>query len=147
VFNSESKFYSEFSPVNQWLHNKEKAKLVYGGTKYREEMSELRKYLPYLVELRRLNRIAEIDDRVVDSEEAELYAKVLKADFNDAHIIAIFISSGCQVLCSKDKHADRYLKMNSLYPEGKRPPKIYRGKKHIHLLCDKNLVNLQNRIR
>jgi len=139
--------FSEFSPINQWLHKREKARMVYGGTKYRQEMSVLRKYFGYLTELRRSNRIAEIDDKVVDSMEEDLTQKLPKASFDDAHIVAIFISSGCRVFCSKDKRADKFLKMRSLYPSGQKPPNIYRGRKHIQLLCDDNIVKLRNLLR
>jgi len=110
-------------------------------------MSALGKYFGYLTELRRLKRIAEIDDAAIDLKEVDVRTKVAKGDFDDAHVVAIFIVSGCRIFCSKDKHADKYLKMRSLYPKGQKRPKIYRGRKHIALLCTGNLVELRNRIR
>jgi len=62
-------------------------------------------------------------------------------------IVAIFAVSGCQVFCSKDKHADKYVKMRTLYPQGQNPPGIYRRRTHRHLLCDDNIVALRNRKR
>lgn len=147
VFNASSDSFMEFSPVHEWLYEQPKAKLVYGGTKYRQEMLVLRKYFGYMVELRRLKRIAEIDDVIVDSKEEEVKAKVQRADFDDAHIVAIFIASGCRVFCSKDQRADKYIKMRFFYPKGQKPPNIYRGRKHTHLLCNENLVQLRNCIR
>ncbi len=110
VFDSTSKNFLEFEPVNRWLYSKPHSKLVYGGSRYRRELSSLKKYLSFLVELRRMSRIAEIDDGSVDAKEAELVIRVGRSDFNDAHIVAIFAVSGCRVFCSNDKRADKYLK-------------------------------------
>jgi len=147
TFDPSSILFNEFSPVNQWIHKEPRARLVYGGTKYKREMVALQKYFPYLVELRRLNKIAEINDSIVDSTETKVEAKVRNPKFNDAHIIAIFIVSGCRIFCSNDQRADKYLKMQLLYPKKHKRPKVYRGKKHIHLLCRKNLVELRNVMR
>ncbi len=147
VFDGKSKDFPEFKPLNRWLYENPRAKLVYGGTRYRREMAALKKYLSYLVELRRMSRIAEIEDDSVDTKETELATRVGRADFNDAHIVAIFAVSGCRVFCSKDKHLDKYLKKPSFYPRGQKTPSIYRNRSHSHLLCNANLVELRNRKR
>lgn len=105
---------------------------MYGGTKYRKELGALKKYFGYLTELRRLRRIAEIDDATVNSKEVEVSAKVQKRDFYDAHIVAIFIVSGCRVFCSKDQRLDKYLRMSCLYPKKQKRPNIYLSRKGTH---------------
>ena len=147
VFDTSSRDYPEFEPVNRWLYTNPRSKLVYGGKRYRTQLSTLKKYLGYLAELRRQSRIAEIDDDTVDAKETELEARVRRPDFDDAYIVAIFAVSGCQVFCSKDKRADKYVKMRTLYPQGQNPPGIYRRRTHRHLLCDDNIVALRNRKR
>lgn len=144
VFESSSKCYEDFEPVDKWLHSVLGSKLVYGGSRYRQELSRLTKYLPYLSELKRSHRIAEIDDASVDAKESELTSKIGGNRFNDTHILAIFVVSGCRLFCSRDKSADKYLRNRRFYPKGQRPPHIYRSRKHIGLLCSKNIVALRN---
>lgn len=155
VFDPKNEYSSDFQPVRNWLKQEPKAKLVYGGTKYKQELSKLKKYFQYLVELRKMGRIAQIDDKLVDIEEghikkkineSEVLTKGKKKDFDDPHIIAILIVSGCRLFCSKDKRADKYLKMKTLYPKHFIRPSIYRDKNHIHLLSKNNIIELKNQI-
>jgi hypothetical protein len=135
--------YEDFEPIGDWLHKKNtKAKMVYGGTKYRAELGKLTEYLGYLKELKTARRIAEINDSLVDKKKVEIEHKVKS---NDPHLIAILSCSGCRLLCSKDKKTDEDIKEKSFYPHGKKT-KIYRCKEHSHLLCDKNIVELRNTV-
>ncbi len=147
VFEASSSDYLEFEPVYRWLCGNSRSKLVYGGSRYREELVKMGKYLGYLVELKRSRRVAEIDDGKVDEKETELIRKVNRADFDDAHIVAIFAVSGCRVYCSKDKRSFKYLKRKSLYPKGQKPPSIYTRRNNEHLLCAENIVDLKNQVR
>jgi predicted nucleic acid-binding protein len=144
VFDSKTGCHSDFRPLFEWLYDNPRTCLVIGGNTYREELGHLNKYFDRLVELKRAGKLAEIRDDIVDAEEKRLKAKVPSTAFNDAHIVAIFCSSGCQVFASHDRHADTFITMKCLYPSHQRRPRIYRSPKHKGLLCKNNIVALRN---
>lgn len=80
-----------------------------------------------------------LDHAAVDAAEQRIRAAEPSTDFDDAHIVAIFDTSGCALLCSGDDRADRFVKRRELY-DNHGPPKIYRRVDHRHLLCDDNIA-------
>jgi len=147
VFSSKACDHAEYKPVKDWV-TEGKGFIVYGGTKYNNELRRATQYLGIFVELRKKGRVKKIADDLVDQDQAVVEASVRGTeggtDFDDGHIVAIFRVSGCRLLCSNDARLDRYIKNRSLYLRKQRPPSIYRGKKHRRLLCDKNIVNLRH---
>lgn len=144
VFDRSSKEHADFAPLLAWLYNHRRTSLVMGGKTYREEVGRLSKYLKYLVELKKVRKLSEIADDVVDAEEDRLKSAVTHKNFDDAHIMALVCASGCVVFASHDKRADRFLKMKALYPKGQKPPRIYRSAAHRILLRSENIVKLRN---
>jgi predicted nucleic acid-binding protein len=144
VFDSKTGCHVDFLPLMQWLYNNPRTCLVIGGSTYRKELNHVSKYLDQLVELKRARKLVEIGDAIVDAEEKRLKTNVSSKAFNDAHIVAIFCTSGCLIFASHDSHADQFLKMKCLYPKRQRRPSIYRSRKHKSLLCDRNIISLRN---
>jgi len=141
VFCDKACDHAEYKPVKDWV-TEGKGFIVYGGTKYNNELRRATQYLGIFVELRKKGRVKKITDDLVDQHQAEVEAVVRSGDFDDGHLVAIFRVSGCRLLCSNDARLDTYIKNRLLYLRKQRPPSIYRGKKHRRLLCDKNIVPL-----
>lgn len=139
VFNKESKSYLEFEPVINWISHG-KGKIVYGGTKYKNELGCAKKYLKILVEFEKMNKVVRVDDEKVDAREREIKKEHRHGDFNDEHIIAIVIVSGCLLVCTKDSSALPFIKDPLFYPKHCKRPKIYSGKHNKKLLADCNIA-------
>ena len=143
VFNQNTVGHEEFEPVRKWVTTGP-GHVVYGGTKYKEELSRAYRYLRMFRLLKDARRACEIDQNMVDVEHARLDQKTAGTGCNDQHIIAIFVVSACRLFCSHDTCADKYIRDKSLYPKKHPPPSIYRTSKHVHLLCKKYIVKLRN---
>ena len=138
IFNKTDKSHKNFEPVYNWIIFG-KGKLVYGGTKYKEELRKAKKYFGLLKRFKAANKIVKIDDKKVDAEYKKL-EKIKNADFDDPHLIAIIIESGCRLICSVDKRAYKFIKNKKLYPSSVKPPKIYKKESNKNLLADKNIA-------
>jgi predicted nucleic acid-binding protein len=140
VFDSTSGKHADFKPVLDWIMLG-KGKIVYGGSKYREELGKAKKYLNFLGELAKVRKIVVVDDVKVDDTQAELEKRVNHQKFNDPHLVAIIIVSGCKLICSNDKEAYPFFKNKDLYRnQGSRPPKIYAKANNSNLLSDENIA-------
>jgi len=142
VFNEKNKHQADFLPVRKWIIDG-KGCAVYGGTKYKNELIRAGKYKLFRL-LKDGCRAAEIDPSKVDAEHQRINGMPQGKGFNDQHIIAIFIVSGCRLFCSNDKRSYKYIKDKSFYPRGQRRPCIYRSITNKNLLCKKYIVNLRN---
>ena len=140
VFNPTDQKHLEFLPVLKWIC-KDKGKIVFGGTKYNEELKRAHKYLRILRYLDAAGKVVRIDDNTVDNEEMRLNDQLTHRDFDDAHLVAIVIVSQCKVICTSDSRAHSFIKDQSLYPKHVKRPSIYSGLKNSHLLCDENIAS------
>lgn len=145
-FNPGCADYYNFEPLHDWLYNTSGTKIVYGGTTNLSEINCLRKYYPYLVELRKISKFIQVDTKLVDEETEKVKRFVNKKDFNDPHIIALLAVSGCLIFASHDKRADKYVKRKDLYPKNTPRRSIYRLRSHYRLLKADKIVNIQNEI-
>jgi hypothetical protein len=143
VFNPANNKHPSFKPVRDWILDGD-GKAVYGGTKYKRELARASSYRRLFLELVKSGKAVEIDGQQIDRVEHKVVQRTQHKNFNDAHIIAIFIVSHCRLFCSADGRADRFVKDASIYPKKHKRPKIYRGLVHSHLLCDTNIVVLQH---
>jgi hypothetical protein len=139
IFNPKVSDHREFKPVLKWMRSRKKG-MVYGGTKYREELFRLRGYSSVLEEMGRAGLVHEIDDKMVDEVEKQLIGKTSHAKFNDHAIIAIVIVSRCKLLCSSDKKSFPFIKEKSLYPAGYEPPRIYSGFGNRKMLYQRDIL-------
>ncbi len=128
----------EFKPLLDWLEDGDGC-MVYGGSTYKKELNNASSYYKYIAELKKGNRAREIDGSIVDNEENQVLLKVTSKSFDDSHLVAIAIVSGCSFICSKDSSANKYLKNKKIYPSKFRVPRIYRGLSNINLLQKNNI--------
>lgn len=136
--------HGEFRPLLDWLEQNKNVKMIYGGTKYKNEVSKLTKYLGILAEYRRKRKYVEIDSKLVDQKEKEIIKIEPDKKFNDQHIVALLSTSGCLVFASEDSSADNFVKANRFYEAGS-SPSIYRYKRHQKtILIERNIVKLRN---
>lgn len=139
VFNEKSILHIEFQPLKHWILNG-KGKIVYGGSKYKRELKQAAKYLKLLVELDKINKTVKLDDGKVDEKEQEVNEAKNHPAFNDQHIIAMVLASGCKLVCTKDSSAIPFIKAPLFYKGIHKRPKIYSGKQNKNLLNDANIA-------
>ena len=148
--NARASMHSEFRPLFEWV-SFGKGKVVYGGTKYAEELAKNGKFRGWLFELEKKKKTVFIEKERIDYTSAYL-TKNASGPYNDYHIAAIVIVSGCKLVCSLDKGLHNLI--NVCYQQRLRKlikrdcpcmgnlshPKIYQNKGHRILLCDKNIA-------
>jgi predicted nucleic acid-binding protein len=132
--------HDQFEPVLDWVL-RGRGKIVYGGSKYKSEIKKAHKYLRILRSLDQAGKIVKVDDHSVD-EQMSIVARANKdPDFDDPHLIAIVIVSGCRIVCTNDRRALRFLKNKDFYPGATKRPKIYTSRKNTGLLKDSNIAD------
>ncbi|MDH8676962.1 hypothetical protein QE109_02320 [Fusibacter bizertensis] len=141
VFNANCADHNNFLPVKKWILEG-KGKLVYGGTKFENELNAMTKYVGIIKLLKDKNKVIVIDKDSVDYYQKKIEEIVNSKDFDDPHVIAIVIASGVKIVCTKDKRSHRFIKEDSLYLGLVDVPSIYSSKAHEHLLSDCNLVKI-----
>jgi hypothetical protein len=143
VFSIDSKRHPEFKPVYDWLI-KGRGKIVYGGSKYRDELKLARKFIPIFAEFSRKNKLVRVPDEDVDEYEEGVKEKLVingvdhihDERYNDSHLIAIFSISGCKLLCSNDNKSFAFINDKQYYKKDRKPPSFYTSKRNANLLCD-----------
>lgn len=142
VFDKSNKDHTRFAPVWKWI-NDGKGRMIYGGTKYANELRAASKFLPIVAELEKKGKTVRISNNLVDAIAAKLKATFDDASFNDEHLVALVIASRCRVVCTDDKIAISFLRRNDVFAgqAGAERPSVYRGhKSHAKLCCDRHLV-------
>ena len=137
VFEVSCAEHQEFRPVLDWICNG-KGKIVFGGKTYRKELPN--KYLRIFRIFDAARKLVLVNASEVDDIEVDLYKKVQHRDFDDAHIIAIIIVSGCKLICSDDSRAYSFFKNRALYPNHFALPRIYSKSSNVNLLNDHYIV-------
>ena len=132
VFNPDDSEHGDFKPVLDWMDSK-KGRMVLGGSKYLRELKKYRKIIGTLGELRKRNLV-----KVVSSDQVDRVATQLKQEephprFNDEHLVAMVLVSGCNLICSADRKSHPYLTRRDFY-SNRRRPRIYSGPQNKHLL-------------
>jgi hypothetical protein len=140
VFNSNSRDFDNFYPVRNCITSpKCHGVLVYGGRKFRNELSSFSDRKRIFKILRDAGRLEELDDSPVDKLCERLKRLEPCKRFNDEHLIACVILSGCKVIVTDDKRADKYLKdpQGRFYSHPNDRPKIYRYRaRHYKIFSD-----------
>lgn len=132
--------HDDFAPVLQWIIEG-RGKIVIGGKTYNEEVFvRMSKYIGLFTELQRSNKIVKIDDDVVDDVEKSLVESHPDEKIQDAHLIAIIISSKCRLICTKDGRSFESIKNPKYYPHGVTKPSLYTSKRNKDLLCEDNIA-------
>jgi hypothetical protein len=143
VFNENCQTHPNFKPVRDWITEGEGC-LVYGGTKYKEELKRSWRYLRLVRQLKDANRAREIDEAEVDKKQVEICDLTCGTDCDDQHIISLLCVSGCMLLCSEDARAIPFLRDNRFFPTRRQRPRIYRSKRNANLLCRNFIVKLRH---
>lgn len=136
VFDPKSEKHAEFSPVLDWILNG-KGKLVYGGTKYIQELSKTKYLKIFNILNSKAKKVVVVDKSKVDEVQIAIERSVIDPDFDDPHLPAIVIVSKCEVICSEDTRSVKFITDSNLYPKGVNIPKYYTSSRNKDLLCDK----------
>lgn len=142
VFDESNQEHSNFRPVLRWIRDKE-GKIVYGGTTYEQELKRLPRFLRLITQFDKAGKVVKVGRAAVDAVEEELKNLSVCRGFNDCHIVAIVIASGCKLVCSVDRASYRFLRDTRLYPRNARRPSIFSGhRRNAALLCDRNIASI-----
>lgn len=142
VFDKKSEKHDDFKPVLDWVLNG-KGKLVYGGTKYLQELRKASKYFKILNLLKdKANKVIIVNKEAVDKEQERISNVITDPDFDDPHLPAIVIVSKCRIICSQDTRSVRFVKDSQIYPKGIVIPKYYTSIRNRSLLCDKYIDDM-----
>lgn len=140
-FDPESEKHNEFIPALEWVV-RGKGKIVFGGSKYKNEMKETNKYIRFFASLERAGKLVRISDSEVDRKQDEVKKMEPKKDFDDPHLVAIVLVSQCRIICTNDKRALPYLKRTDFYKGKVKKPKVYQSKRNSSLLADCNIADI-----
>lgn len=143
VFNPKDTKYNDFSYVAQWIENN-KGFLVYGGSKYKQELARMPRYLTLVTELRKRGKAIAILDAPVDIQEKFVQQATNGSDCDDPHIIALLGVSRCPLLCSRDTRSFQFIKNKTLFPKNAPSVRIYSGARNRDLLIRTDSGNLSN---
>ncbi|MBU2494676.1 MAG: hypothetical protein KJ571_18800 [Bacteroidetes bacterium] len=131
--------HKEFKPILDWVI-KGNGNIVYGGTKYFNELKNSLKYLKIFIELKKIKKVIKVDDKSVDDLSRKILSDCNEKKLNDEHIIAIVILSKCRIVCTQDKSSFPFLKNKKFYQNGVKRPSLYTSSKNSNLLIDSNIV-------
>jgi hypothetical protein len=140
VFNNQNALYHEFEPVYNWIYNG-KGKIVYGGSKYKEELAKT-KYMSVFLQFRIAGKAVAINDEHVNRETERVSEIIVNRLFNDQHLVGLALVSGCILICSQDRKSFSFLTNPIFYPPPKERPRIYSGRRNRNLLDDQHIVDV-----
>ena len=143
VFSRTNKEHSEFEPVLDWILCGN-GFLVYGGSKYTQELIECRKYCRFLRLLKDANKVYVCDCNKVDELQAKYERMIDNPDFDDPHLPAIVSVSKCRLICSVDFRSIPFVTSRDMYPKRFHLPHYYSGARDAWLLTD---ASIDSRLR
>lgn len=141
VFDKSSQEHKEFEPILKWIIDG-KGKIVYGGTKYIEELKQTPKYLKIVGQLNRISKVVRLSTESVDNYQNNIEKQLKHKDFDDPHLVAIAYISKCRIICSNDKRAYPFLDKKLFYPNNSPRPKIYSSYRNANLLSEKHIADV-----
>lgn len=144
VFNDTCQKQEDFRPVREWV-NKGRGFIVFGGTRYKQELSKAYHYLRLIRQMKDSGHAIAIRDDVVDTAEIGVMERTKETKCNDQHIIALLGTSRCPLFCSGDSRSYKYITDKSLYPKGMTKVRIYSSKRNEGLLKPMTRDMLKNR--
>ncbi len=143
VFSEDSVNHEEYRPLKEWI-DRGGGFLVYGGTKYKNELSKIPRYLRLVRLMRDAGQAVAIRDEAVDELESDVVNKTRGTDCDDQHVIALLGASRCSILCSEDARSYPFVKNRTLYPHGMPRVKIYRSARNATILGKTRKNKLSN---
>lgn len=136
VFSPKSSKHEEFKPVLEWILIG-KGIMIYGGTRYINELKKAPKYLPLLRLLKDVGKALEGCSKTIDKLQDNVEALNEDKDFDDPHLPAIIIATKCKLICSEDTRSIKHVTDSKYYPNGFTKPAYYTSSKNKSLLTDK----------
>lgn len=127
IFNKNHSQHDCYKPVYDLIYSnngRARAIIVYGGTKYMQELSKVSQYADIILELNNKGKAKCINNNLIDKKEQEIRNALENSKFNDQHIVAILVISRAPIVCSDDKEAHPFFKERKFYIESG-IPKIY----------------------
>lgn len=137
ILKDDNSDHENFKPVLDWILSGQ-GKLVYGGTTYAVHLERMPSILKVMRLMREGRRVLLLDNSAVDQVESQLYSQCKSSKFDDGHVVAAVIVSGCRLVCTHDTSSHRFLRRDSFYVGKARKPSIYSNTKCCRLLCKKN---------
>jgi hypothetical protein len=145
VFDPRNREHAPFAPILEWI-TVGRGRMIYGGTKYNEELCEARRFLGIVTELNRGGRAISLPLRQVDELAVATKSREPDRRFNDEHIVALVIASRCRLICTDDRQAIPYFKKREFYqPYNLSKPKIYSHRSHRAQCSDNYMVAICER--
>lgn len=145
VFNCTCSRHEHFAPVKAWI-DAGRGFIVFGGTRYKRELSAAYRYLLLVQQLRVAGKAVAIRDDVVDAAETVINGRTVGTDCDDQHIIALLGVSGCGLLCSDDCRSFKFIRDRTLFPKGARRVRIYSGLRNQRLLVRLKPDGIRHRV-
>lgn len=136
VFSKSSTNHKEFEPVLNWIL-KGKGMMVFGGTKYKSEISKLKNYLTIIRYIKESGKIYEGNCELIDNYQKYVEELNDDPDFDDPHLVAISFVTKCKIICSEDDRSIKHVSNSKFYPTNFKKPVYYKSAKNSDLLCDK----------
>lgn len=128
--------HKEFEPVLEWIL-RGKGMMIMGGTKYKEEIAKLRKYLTIIRYIKEAGKIYEGDCDAIDKFQVEVEELSDDPDFDDPHLVAMVFVTKCKIICSVDDRSVKHVTDSKYYPSNFKKPVYYKSSRNVDLLCDK----------
>lgn len=136
VFCTTDQGHKDFKPVLDAMQ-KGKCIMIYGGTKYLDEMAKLKKLFSIINKMKKCGVMKHLDDKMVDAEQRRIEQIITHPDFDDPHLPAMSIIGNCHLICTEDKRCIPHLKRRDIYLAHFRTPRFYTRVEHKRLLYDK----------
>src|SRR5256885_13315767 len=97
VFDERNKKHVHFSSIRDWVAYG-RGRMIYGGTKYLDELRHAPRFLGIVAELKRSRHAIEMPLEEVDKIAETVKEHADDPQFNDEHIAALVIASRCCVV-------------------------------------------------
>lgn len=141
----------DFEPIRRWIRQ-DNHKVLYGGTKYKKELEKHSKFRRYLKGLSAIGNAHKLEAIDIDNVEGFLQSRFTSGKYNDHHIVAILLVSGCRVVSSHDNGLHRLIQdcygtteiskiRISIYKLRVCKPSIYQNKSHQSLLRQRSVAH------
>jgi predicted nucleic acid-binding protein len=140
LFKKSDTRHETFSPVLQWVKDG-KGKFVVGGSLYQSELGKVGTVLKPIQELEKKGKVVRRDKKKVDIQVEIVKTQEKSKDFDDPHLVALVLESGCRLVCTSDDRAHKYLKDEKFFKKNNSVPSLFTNASHKHLLCKSNIVN------
>ena len=138
VFIASNAEHREFKPVLDWIIDGPGI-IVWGGNTYLNQLKAAGRFLALFTELQKVGKVHVADSGQVDSQERKVRITLPDPDFDDQHIVAILLVTGCLLVCTADKRSHKFVAHQAFFPRVQQRPRFYGGRKDAKKLCTRNI--------